>query len=515
MSILCRGNIINFIHELFESRAIKQPSEVALCYEGQTLTYQELNQRANQLAHFLIELGVGPGDLIGICQVRSFDMVIAILAVLKVGATYVPIDPITPLQRLATIINAAKPRLILIHQLTGESITLPITLINVSHEKYLIERQPVTNVKVDTTKIDLAYVIFTSGTTGVPNGVSIQHRNLINLMQAAEQVYNFDAKDIWSLFHSYAFDFSVWEIWGALAFGGKLVIIPYYVSRTPNEFFKLIADEQVTILNQTPAAFYQFIEADRVLNKSNSLRVVILGGEAVDTSLLKPWFTKYGDHHPKVYNMYGITEVTIHATYYLLTLNDRKHHKSCIGKPLPNYDILLCDEQNQPVKAGEVGEICISGKGVAKGYFNNRELTKTKFIKLENSSGSVIVYKSGDLGYCDEDNNIVYIGRNDYQVKIRGFRIELTEIESILNQQPEVTFSVVIVKNKVAEKRKLIAFVQLKPTFSNRLTERELKNRLKHLLPSYMVPTRIIFISEIPLTTNGKVNREALLSSCK
>lgn len=509
------GGTINFIHELFEQHVIEQPNSEAIRFEKCTLTYKELNEQANQLVHFLILNGVRPGDLVGICQERSIDMIVSILAVLKAGAAYVPIDPVAPPQRIAIILRTAKPILILTHDQTETVIDALFPIINISKSDLLIKQQSVAAVEIDNSKINLAYIIFTSGTTGVPNGVCIDHSNLINLIQASLQIYDFSSKDVWCLFHSYAFDFSVWEIWGALAFGGKLVIVPYFVSRTPADFHTFLINEGVTILNQTPSAFYQLIEADKHQNKQNKLRKIILGGEAVDLSLLKPWFQKYGDNKPQIYNMYGITEVTVHATYHLLTIDDVRTNRNVIGKPLPNYQIILRDEQNNPVPIGTQGEICVLGPGVAKGYLNNKIQSQKKFVPVNTNNDSAgLMYKSGDLGCYDQEGNLEYLGRIDHQVKIRGFRIELSEIESILNQQPEINFSVVIVKNKEVEKKKLIAFVQLKNTNDN-LAEKDLTNRLKQLLPAYMLPTRIKFISQIPLTVNGKIDREALLVSSK
>jgi amino acid adenylation domain-containing protein len=499
-----------YIHEFFEHNANKHPYKVALSFNDCALSYYDLNVAANQLAHYLINNGVRPGDLIGICQERSFDLIVSILATLKTGAAYVPIDPTVPASRIALIVQTAQPVLTLTHEATYRLFSDKLAILNLDSIKKLVLKQPAANVLINRTKMNLAYIIFTSGTTGVPNGVRVSHSNLSNLICASREIYDFNSNDVWTLFHSFAFDFSVWEIWGALAFGGRLVIVPYFVSRSPVDFFSLIIDEEVTILNQTPSAFYQFIEAETQFNTINKLRKIILGGEPVDTSLLKPWLQKYPGQ-PFIYNMYGITEVTVHATYHHITLEDAKAARNIIGKPLPNYFIELCDEEGQPVTQGNIGEIYVYGDGVAKGYLRNPTLTEKKFVLPNSHSTQLALYKSGDLAYYAPDGNLEYVGRKDHQVKIRGFRIELLEIEAIINQQPEIHFAIVIVKNKEAEKRKLIGFVQLRQ--GHTITEKELKERLKKLVPMYMVPARIKIIEKMPLTVNGKIDRDRLVAS--
>lgn len=279
------------------------------------------------------------------------------------------------------------------------------------------------------------------------------------MLKAAEIVYGFTTSDIWTLFHSCAFDFAVWETWGALAFGGKLVVVPYYICRSPRDFYQLLIKEKITVLNQTPAAFYQLIDiaVNDPQSKQLSLKNIIFGGDVLDVHCLKPWVEKFGDKRPKIYNMYGITETTVHVTYHRITLDDLIYAEPVIGKVLPSYKVCLLDETGREVTAvGQKGEICVAGSSVTKGYLNNPKLTHEKFKVLKSESKNAcdtkFIYKSGDLGAYSSDGNLLYSGRIDHQVKIRGYRIELAEIESLLNQQIEVKLAAVIMSGTEVEK---------------------------------------------------------------
>lgn len=500
------------IHELFENKVISQPHQIALSFEGKELSYQTLNEQANQVAHHLISLGIKPGDLIAVCLERSFEQIIVILGILKAGAAYVPIEPSHSIERIKLILSNAKPCFAIVNTVTKDLLE-GVRIVNLDVDNPIIKQQKNYNPEINKNAVSLAYVIFTSGTTGIPNGVCVTHSNLLKLIEATELVYDFGSDDTWTLFHSYAFDFSVWEIWGALAFGGKLIIVPYFVCRTPKDFYSLLLKERVTILNQTPSAFYQLLQCDEGQDKKlqDTLRMIIFGGEAVDIKMLKPWFEKYGDANPAIYNMYGITEVTIHATYHRFTSEDCKKNNNTIGIPLPFYQIYLLDEQGCEVQQGEKGEICIVGDCVAQGYLNNPVQTEKKFVPFNKDGNQKVLYKSGDVGYVADDGNLMYVGRLDNQIKIRGFRIELGEIEARLNQQEEIYLSFVTSKNDANNNKTICAFIQLKKDSS--LTKKDIRIRLKKLLPDYMIPSKLELVTEIPLTINGKVDKQKLLQN--
>lgn len=507
---------LNYIHNFFEYWAISTPNAIAVSYNGESLSYSALNKKANQLAHYLILRNVTANDRIGICLNRSLNLIVTILAVLKTGAAYVPLDPKIPVSRLEVILNNAQLKLILINsdiKKIGFSIS---NALNINDFEDAINKQPSLNFEISSGDFQnsLCYIIYTSGTTGVPNGVCVTHANIINLIRSAKLIYDFDSNDVWTLFHSYAFDFSVWEIWGALAFGGKLVIVPYEESRDPNKFLQLLRKEKVSILNQTPSAFYQLV----YLIEKNSdlefpaLRKIIFGGEALNAINLNSWIMKYGDEKPTLWNMYGITETTVHVTCYRVTKEDLLHARKIIGKPIPYYEICLLDQNENLVKDGEEGEICVLGNGVTSGYFNNTSLTQSRFKEVALERRLKKIYKSGDLAYRQADGNICYIGRIDHQVKIRGYRIELDEIEVQLKRLPEVSMAVVLVKKSNSlEQKFIIAYVKLSENAKN-ASAKALKNNLKAFLPDYMLPIAIYFLNEFPITNNGKIDRERLLN---
>jgi bacitracin synthase 3 len=506
---------IKYLHNIFEHWASKSPNAIAVSHEAKQLTYSELNVRTNQIANYLImEAGVQPGNLIGLCLGRNLDLIASLLAILKIGAVYVPLDIANPPIRISNILNDVNPKLTIVDEQTKNKISFA-NVLNLSEEKKKIHQQRTGNPSVDKKNIDLCYIIHTSGTTGKPNGVCVSHGNVINLLKAADSVYAFTANDIWTLFHSHAFDFSVWEIWGALAFGGKLVIVPYDTCRIPKEFYRLLIKEKVTILNQTPAAFYQLI--DVIINSSQfkqlGLKKVIFGAHALDIHYLRPWFEKFGDKKIKLYNMYGITETTVHATYHRITSNDLTYDKPIIGRALPFYKVHLLNANSQSVPVGQKGEIYITGSSVSKGYLNNAKLTKARFKPLnsKNKYDTKIMYKSGDLGVYLPNGNLVYLGRidDDFQVKIRGYRIELDEIKSLLNQQREVKLAIVLAKGESVEQQCILAFVQINEQYL--ISPKELRARLKILLPDYMLPKQIYFLAKMPLTLNNKIDTKALL----
>lgn len=492
------------LHQLFEEQVERSPDAVAVVFAKQKLTYRELNSRANQLAHYLHSLGVGSETLVGICVERSLDTVIGILGILKAGGAYVPLDPAYPPERIAYCIADSGIEVLLTNQ--KHLVDLP------EHQARVVcldQRQTIHNSQENLSSqvepANLAYVIYTSGTTGNPKGVLIEHRNVCRLFTATQPWYSFNSSDVWTMFHSYAFDFSVWELWGALLYGGKLVVVPYLVSRSPNLFYQLLVEEKVTVLNQTPSAFLQLIQVDEHSDSTAlSLRYVIFGGEALELHNLKPWFERHGDRTPQLVNMYGITETTVHVTYRPLTIADIDR-PSVIGCPIPDLELYLLDKDLQPVPAETTGEIYVGGAGLARGYLNRPELTQERFIESPFNPDEKL-YKSGDLGRYTPDDDIEYLGRIDSQVKIRGFRIELGEIEAAIAQYPGVRQSVVIVREDTPGNKRLVAYV----VSQSAVTVENLRQALKQKLPDYMIPSSFVQLEAFPLTTNGKVDRRAL-----
>lgn len=495
----------------FEKQAQQTPEAIALTFEGKTVKYQELNCRANQLARHLHFLGVAGGDLVGICLDRSIEMVVSILGVLKAGAAYVPMDPAYPADRLNFILADSKVAALIIQSGVSEHLTgYRGRIVNWGDEKDLIARQREENLDCHNAPESIAYVIYTSGSTGRPKGVTVTHGNTTRLLRATEHWFEFAESDVWTLFHSYAFDFSVWEIWGALLYGGKLVIVPYWVSRTPEAFHALLVEQRVTVLNQTPSAFRQLILANQQSGPVPlHLRYVIFGGEALDPKTLQPWINRYGDQQPRLINMYGITETTVHVTYRSISQTDLKGARSVIGVPIPDLRLNVLDEHMEPVPVGIAGEIFVGGDGLAIGYLNRPELTAERFVPDPFSQiPGARLYRSGDVARPLAGGDLEYLGRSDHQVKIRGFRIELGEIEAVLTGHPSVREAVVVARADADGSKRLVAY--LVPAGEEKTDIPSLRAYLTEKLPDHMVPSAYVSIERIPLTEHGKLNHRAL-----
>ena len=495
------------IHELFEQQAAARSDSTAVAYEDHSLTYGELDARANRVANELIALGVQPDDRVAICVERSLEMIVGLLGILKAGGAYVPLDPAYPTDRLRFMLEDSAPVALLtqsrlqsfVADLGTQVPVIDISTVNGSDQKPAVVVTPG----------NLAYIIYTSGSTGTPKGVMVEHRNVVRLFTATEEWFHFTDRDVWTMFHSYAFDFSVWEIWGALLYGGQLIVVPQETSRTPDEFYKLVCRNGVTMLNQTPSAFRQFIAAQRDSNEQHRLRHVIFGGEALEVATLEPWFDRNGDRSPRLINMYGITETTVHVTYRPVDRNDLARGGSPIGCAIPDLSVYILDAHGQPAPIGVAGELYVGGAGVARGYLNRPELTAERFLddRFAGRDGARM-YKSGDLGRRLPDGSIDFIGRNDAQVKIRGFRIELGEIEAKLGQCAGVREAVVIAREDVAGDKRLVAYFVAEDGVA--LQAAELRAELLSQLPEYMVPAAFVVLEAMPLTTNGKLDRKAL-----
>ncbi|WP_033262779.1 non-ribosomal peptide synthase/polyketide synthase [Amycolatopsis vancoresmycina] len=478
------------ITELFAAQVAARPDAVALTGDGTRFTYAELNARANRLAHRLIALGAGPERFVALRLPRSAAQVVAILAVLKAGAAYLPIDPATPAERVERMLADTEP----VAVLTPEDVD--------------VEAGPDTDPPPRGTPDHPAYVIYTSGSTGLPKGVVIPHRNVTRLFAATEARFGFGADDVWTLFHSYAFDFSVWEIWGPLLHGGRLVVVPHVVSRSPREFLRLLAAEGVTVLNQTPSAFYQLVRADEDDPGTRlSLRYVIFGGEALDTRRLAGWFARHGDRAPRLVNMYGITETTVHVTHHDLVSD--VDTPGIIGTALPDLRGYVLDADLNPVPAGVPGELYVAGDGLARGYLGRPGLTAARFVADPSGAPGSRMYRSGDRVSRTRDGALRYHGRADQQVKIRGFRIEPGEIEATLLALPDVGSAAVLAREDEPGRKRLVAYVVPAAPDAPPSAAR-LREHLSRSLPDYMVPSAFVTLDGLPLTRNGKLDQRAL-----
>ena len=498
------------IHQLVEQQAQRTPGAVAVVYESQSLTYSELNQRANQLAHFLRKLGVGPDVLVAMCMERSLEMLVGILGVLKAGGAYLPLDLSYPPERLAFMIEDANPPIVLTQEALVERLPKHgAKIVRLDSDWPAIATESGENPEGGSTPDNLAYIIYTSGSTGKPKGCLVTHFNVVRLFQATWNWYKFDEHDVWSMFHSYAFDFTVWEIWGALFYGGRVVVVPFLVSRSPEAFYKLLHDERVTVLNQTPSAFRQLIQAEESVGaKYLALRYVIFGGEALEMHSLKPWYARHGDKKPLLVNMYGITETTVHVTYRPLSLSDTTRG-SVIGRSIPDLQLYVLDQHRQPVPIGVTGEMYVGGAGVARGYLNRPELTNERFIPDPFSTRpGARLYKTGDLARFLPDGDMEYLGRIDHQVKIRGFRIELGEIESALASHSSVHHGLVMARDDGSGDKRLVAYLVPKPGEQPNIAD--VRNHLRQSLPEYMIPSVFSVLPKFPLTPTGKIDRGAL-----
>jgi amino acid adenylation domain-containing protein len=512
------------VHELFAMQAAQRPDAVALVAGDQVLTYGELARTSSRMARRLTELGVGPGTLVGLCAERSPELILGVLAILAAGGAYLPLDPAHPMERLAYALADAGAPILLAEESLHER--LPAGTARVVGLHALVGQEVAGEVPFPAVRVDpgdLAYVIYTSGSTGRPKGVEVSHANVARLFTVIRQSFAFGQDDVWTLFHSIAFDFSVWELWGALAFGGRLVIVPGETARSTEAFYELLRRERVTVLSQTPSAFRQLLWAEesalaRGEEMVSDLRLVVFGGEALDLASLAPWFERHGEERPLLVNMYGITETTVHTTWRRLRQSDLAQPGSAIGRPLSDLSLHLLDRGGRPVPIGVPGEIHVGGAGVARGYLARPALTAERFVPDPFASGAadgvggLRLYRSGDLARRRPDGDLEYLGRIDRQVKVRGFRIELGEIEAALAEHPEVREAVVTAREDRPGDVRLVGYVTsaVSPAAGPGPAPQALAAFLAERLPGYMVPAAWVLLDRLPLTTNGKLDRAAL-----
>jgi amino acid adenylation domain-containing protein len=497
--------------ELFARSAAATPDATAVVCAGVRLSYAELAARANRLAHHLRGSGVRPGDRVGLCLQRSLDTVIGVLGVLTAGAAYVPLDLGHPVERMRWILADADVTALVTHDAVADSAPeFAGTVINLDTDAETIAARPTTPPDDGPTPDDVAYLIYTSGSTGHPKGVLVSHANVARLVAGAGARMELTADDVWSMVHSYAFDVSVFEMWGAFGTGARLVVVPHEAVRDPEALLRLLDAERVTVFSQTPSAFRQFMvpaladDAPRL-----PLRHVIFAGEYLDTPALAPWIDRYGDEQPHLVNMYGITETTVHSTYRRITRADLTGPvRSNVGRPLPDLRIYLLDERGMPVPPGMRGEIWVAGAGVTLGYRNLPELTAARFRPdLYAGEGEERMYRSGDLARWTDDGELEFLGRADQQVKIRGFRVEPGEIEAVLRDRPEIADAVVLPRT-IAGDTRLVAY--LVPVDGATAADADVTAALRAVLPEYMVPAHLVTLDRFPLTPNGKTDRAAL-----
>ncbi|WP_037729403.1 non-ribosomal peptide synthetase, partial [Streptomyces scopuliridis] len=503
---------------MFEDRARAIPGAPAVTFGDTTIDYGELSARASRLAARLAAHGVGPESRVGLVLPRSIDLVVAILAVLKAGGAYVPVDPASPADRIAYIIEDCSADLVITSRETASVLPADAARRSVVLDDPaavvtdVLPPAPVSEVSA----ASAAYVIYTSGSTGRPKGVVVSHGNVAELLAATQEQFACGPDDVWTMFHSYAFDFTVWELWGALAYGGRLVVVDRDVARAPADFALLLERERVTVLNQTPSAFYRLaeeIDAVDGLRERLALRTVVFGGEALDWSRIAGWVERSGNGGPVLVNMYGITETTVHVT-------SRRAEPafaapgagSVIGRALPHLRAYVLDAALRPVPQGIRGELYIAGGGLARGYLRRPGLSSVRFVADPFGGPGARMYRTGDTARWNAAGTLDYLGRNDDQVKIRGFRIEPGEIEALLVRDPRVAQGAVVVREDQPGDQRLVAYVVPAggPAGLAGFDEAGLRRTLGEGLPDYMFPAAFVALERLPLTTNGKLDRRAL-----
>ncbi|WP_415823266.1 amino acid adenylation domain-containing protein, partial [Mycobacterium senriense] len=490
------------IPELFAAQVARAADAVAITCGERAWTYREVEESANRLAHMLTGQGAGPGQRVAVVIPRSAEAVMAILAVLKTGAAYVPIDPSVPAARMEFVLGDCAP----------------IAVVTTADVRSRLERSGLPLIDIDDPAVttqsetalpavgaeNIAYIIYTSGTTGTPKGVAVPHHNVTQLLETLDGQLGLG--QVWTQCHSLAFDFSVWEIFGALLYGGRLVMVPDSVVRSPEELHALLVREQVSVLSQTPSAFYALQTADGLspeLGQQLKLQSVVFGGEALEPNRLATWLNRHAGL-PRLINMYGITETTVHASFREIVDGDVDSNASPIGVPLAHLAFFVLDGWLRQVPAGVVGELYVAGAGLAAGYVGRPGLSSTRFVACPFGQPGTRMYRTGDLVAWGADGQLRYVGRADEQVKIRGYRIELGEIQAALNGLDGVDHAAVIAREDRPGDKRLVGYI------TGSADPAEIRTQLGEQLPTYMVPAAVVVLEGLPLTVNGKLDVRAL-----
>ncbi|MGW4282143.1 non-ribosomal peptide synthase/polyketide synthase [Nocardia sp. NPDC004750] len=504
--------------DLLTRQAAATPSAVAVTSDATTLTYRELDERSTRFARALIALGAGPEALVAIAMPRDADLIVAVLGVLKSGAGYLPLDTAHPAERLEYVLGDANPIAVVTTRGMREHVPGDPGRVVLFDDVLAAEQaaDPITDAdRTGPLRPDhLAYVIYTSGSTGRPKGVSITHRAVSTYLVNSCAAIGIRSDDVWTLFHSFAFDYSVWEIFGALVTGGRIVVVDSLTTRSPDDVVRLAAREKVTVFSQTPSAFYQFAAARQRYAHAGepegelSLRLVVLSGEALDPAGLAHWY-EHNPDLPVLANSYGITETTVFVTYTALTPDVAvPGAPSTVGPALPGLRTYVLDERLRPCPLGAWGEIYVAGTQLARGYLNRPALSAGRFVADPFGGSGRRLYRSGDVARWNHRGELEYRGRADQQVQLRGFRIELDEIRNALLAHDSVAAAVVVVHLPGTEAARLVGYVV--PAVGATCEPDDLRTHVGGMLPEYMVPSSVVVIDAVPLTVNGKVDHRAL-----
>ncbi|MED3853941.1 non-ribosomal peptide synthetase [Priestia megaterium] len=495
--------------ETLNSVARSYPNQLAVSDSNNSITYSELNRRSDFIAKKLLSHGINEGVNVVVSLDQTVELILVLVSIVKAGGTYIPVDPNYPIERISFVIDDSSATFVItdlpeVHSMNNINVISSTNLFNDDNNMSL------ESISLPIHAPSNAYVIYTSGTSGQPKGVLVSSKNIVSLVDATKHEFKLTEKDVWTMFHSASFDFSIWEMWGCLLTGAHLVVVPRQTARSPYDFYDLMIKKNVTILNQTPSAFYalQKVDAEQKSASLSSLRLVIFGGEALDTYKISNWLKRYPVGCCRLVNMYGITETTVHVTYRNILHKDPEFLSKSVGVALPGWEISIRDTSGVPCLYGIEGEIWVGGVGLSNGYLNREKLTNERFV-IDPKDGQRW-YRSGDLGRMRPDGSIDYLGRIDNQVKLRGFRIELDEIRSVIQKAPYVNDVAIVLHDGddvQSSQKQIIAFIE---SFEQ-VNPDKIRKYLKSKVPEYMIPARIINVNEIPITINGKVDYKSLM----